>query len=78
MKNVLLSFTCLIGSTCAFAVDTATPSDNESGVTFIDAKSTNEVLRQYLLPPPELVDEEQMDAVLYEFMNQKVKWEEYD
>ncbi|TNZ88000.1 hypothetical protein CGK40_22940 [Vibrio parahaemolyticus] len=53
-------------------------ASGDAGVTFIDAQSQNEVLRQYLLPPPMLIGEDQSDEALYEFMNQKMKWEEND
>ncbi len=71
---------CVMGSMSAGAQDA--PTDDKmvvgAGVTFIDAQSQNEVLRQYLLPSPVLVDDDQSDEALYEFMNQKMKWEEND
>ncbi len=71
---------CVMGSRGAWAQDA--PTDDkvnvDAGVTFIDAQSQNEALRQYLLPSPVLVDEDQSDEALYEFMNQKMKWEDND
>ncbi|EHJ9985781.1 hypothetical protein KB976_004932 [Vibrio parahaemolyticus] len=74
---LLLGLIGAMGSAWANETET-TPSPVDTGVTFIDAQSQNEVLRQYLLPPPVLVDEDQSDEALYEFMNQKTKWEEHD
>jgi len=74
---LLLGLIGAMGSAWANEAET-TPSPADTGVTFIDAQSQNEVLRQYLLPPPVLVDKDQSDEVLYEFMNQKTKWEEND
>lgn len=71
---------CSMGSMSAWAQDVPTndKTDVDSGVTFIDAQSQNEVLHQYLLPPPVLVDEDESDKALYEFMNQKMNWEDND
>lgn len=80
-STLLLSVICVMGSMNAWAEETPIDTDNttiDAGVTFIDAQSQNEVLRQYLLPSPVLVDEDQSDEALYEFMNQKMKWEEND
>lgn len=75
-----VSIVCVMGSIDVWAQDAPTNKNvtADVGVTFIDAQSQNEVLRQYLLPSPFLVDEDQSDEVLYEFMNQKIKWEEND
>ncbi len=71
---------CAMGSMSAWAQEVSTDDKAavDTGVTFIDAQSQNEVLRQYLLPSPVLVDEDQSDEALYEFMNQKMKWEDND
>ncbi|WP_104038596.1 hypothetical protein [Vibrio jasicida] len=71
---------CTMESMSAWAQDVPTndKTDVDSGVTFIDAQSQNEVLHQYLLPPPVLVDEDESDEALYEFMNQKMNWEDND
>ena len=71
---------CSMGSMSAWAQDVPTndKTGDDSGVTFIDAQSQNEVLQQYLLPSPVLVDEDESDEALYEFMNQKMKWEDND
>ncbi|EJV0279265.1 hypothetical protein ACJZRZ_004752 [Vibrio parahaemolyticus] len=74
---LLLGLIGVMGSAWANETE-ATPSSADTGVTFIDALSQNEVLRQYLLPPPLLVDKDQSDEALYEFMNKKTKWEEND
>ncbi|PMO44223.1 hypothetical protein BCT11_07665 [Vibrio sp. 10N.222.52.B12] len=71
---------CTMESMSAWAQDVPTNDKTgvDTGVTFIDAQSQNEVLHQYLLPSPVLVDEDQSDEALYEFMNQKIKWEDND
>ena len=74
VSNVLLI--CVMGSMNAWSQEGMDSDD--AGVTFVDAQSQDEVLRQYLLSPPALVDEDQSDEMLYEFMNQKIKWEEND
>ncbi|HGZ7315114.1 TPA: hypothetical protein ACOL2D_004547 [Vibrio parahaemolyticus] len=75
-----VSLLCIMGSVSAWAQDAPTndKTDVDAGVTFIDAQSQNEVLRQYLLPSLVLVDDDQSDEALYEFMNQKMKWEDND
>ena len=76
---ILLSLVGVMGSVNVWAEEPTTERPtSDTGVTFIDAQSQNEVLRQYLLPTPILVDEDQSDEALYEFMNQKMKWEEND
>ncbi|ALR95752.1 hypothetical protein [Vibrio alginolyticus] len=76
---ILLSLVGVMGSVYVWAEEpTMEHPTSDTGVTFIDAQSQNEVLRQYLLPTPILVDEDQSDEALYEFMNQKMKWEEND
>lgn len=76
----LLSAIGVMSSVNVWAQEASTSDDAtiDAGVTFIDAQSQNEVLRQYLLPSPIFVDEDQSDEALYEFMNQKIKWEEND
>lgn len=76
----LLSTIGVMSSVSLWAQEASTSDDAAiaAGVTFIDAQSQNEVLRQYLLPSPIFVDEDQSDEALYEFMNQKIKWEEND
>lgn len=78
VSNVLLI--CVMGSMNAWSQEGMDSDDAgiDAGVTFVDAQSQDEVLRQYLLSPPALVDEDQSDEMLYEFMNQKIKWEEND
>ncbi len=49
-----------------------------SGVTFIDVRSSDEVLRQYLLPLPAEFKDSQRDETLHEFINQKIRWEDND
>ncbi|EHK6028633.1 hypothetical protein C4G95_RS23035 [Vibrio parahaemolyticus] len=76
----LLSVIGVMSSVNVWAQEAPTSDDAtiDAGVTFIDAQSQNEVLRQYLLPSPVFVDEDQSDEALYEFMNKKTKWEEND
>ncbi len=70
---------CVMGSVNARADNVSTDNASvDAGVTFIDAQTQNEVLRQYLLPSPILVNDDQSDAALYDFMNQKMKWEKND
>ncbi|EHH1078760.1 hypothetical protein J7I01_004454 [Vibrio parahaemolyticus] len=48
------------------------------GVTLIDGESANEKIRHYLLSFDLFDIEDQSDAVLYEFIHEKMKWENND
>lgn len=77
MRIFLLSGFLLMWTTSVWANDEAAPSE-DNGVTLIDAQTVEERLRPYLLPLPDMEKENQADAELIEFINQRVKWEKDD
>jgi len=75
----LLNGIVVMSSVNVWAQEVSTSDETiDADVTFIYAQSQNEVLCQYLLPSPIFADEDQADEALYEFMNQKIRWEEND
>ncbi|EJG1885665.1 hypothetical protein BS049_RS23330 [Vibrio parahaemolyticus] len=50
----------------------------QPGVTFIDGESTDEKIRHYLLPFDLFDIQDQSDMALYEFIHEKMKWENND
>lgn len=48
------------------------------GMTFIDGESADEKIRHYLLSFDLFDIEDQSDAALYEFIHEKMKWENND
>ncbi|MCD1416906.1 hypothetical protein IOC51_23055 [Vibrio parahaemolyticus] len=56
----------------------ASPNASTPGVTFIDGESADEKIRHYLLSFDLFDIEDQSDAALYEFIHEKIKWENDD
>lgn len=54
------------------------PKASTPGVTFIDGESADEKIRHYLLSFDLFDIEDQSDAALYEFIHEKMKWENDD
>lgn len=78
IRAFLLSSALLMISTVSICAENVTMSPENSGVTFIDAQTMGEAFRPYLLPLPDMKKEDQSDAALFEFINQKIKWETDD
>ncbi|MFA0158057.1 hypothetical protein [Vibrio sp. 10N.261.46.A3] len=77
MRIFLLSSILLIKASCVWAGDEDVPSENNE-ITFIDAIAEEELFRPYILKLPDIEKVSQADAALFEFINQKIKWEKDD
>ncbi|MGF1803970.1 hypothetical protein L4C31_01820 [Aliivibrio sifiae] len=80
LVNGLLLISLIAMGYSRIASASSTENENESqgkvlGVMNIDVTPTNEKLQQYLLPLSSVIIENTSDAVLYDFINEKTKWE---